>query len=225
MKNKAYSMDIANAINTFLKEDDWHYSFDEQRGVFKFGLNLKSKLKKVNYLIHVKEDEYIVYAISPIGADEDDETMMAAIAEFVCRANYGLKNGNFELDMRDGEVRFKSFVDCEDIMPSVEVIRNSIHCPAAMFKQYGDGIIDIIFGNASAKDAIARCEKSPMDELRSILGDDFDEGADIEAMLTRLAERLGIDTSELGADEAQPPIADSVAEVRTDLFGLKGGSN
>ena len=156
MKERIYSKDIANAINTFLKEDDWHFSFDEQRGVFKFGLSLKSKIKKVNYLIHVKEDEYIVYAISPIGADEDDEKMMAAMAEFVCRANYGLKNGNFELDMRDGEIRFKCFMDCEDIMPSTEVIRNSIHCPAAMFKQYGDGIIDISVGNAISKKAVAK---------------------------------------------------------------------
>ncbi len=225
MKEKKFSKDIANAINTFLKEDDWHFSFDEQRGVFKFGLSLKSKLKKVNYLIHVKEDEYIVYAISPIGADEDDEKMMAAMAEFVCRANYGLKNGNFELDMRDGEIRFKCFVDCEDSMPSTEVIRNSIHCPAAMFKQYGDGIIDIIFGNVSAKEAIAKCEKSPMEELRSILGDDLDESADMDTMLARLAERLGIDTSDIVTDEDQPSTTDSVTEVKTDLFGLKGGSN
>lgn len=225
MKERIYSKDIANAINTFLKEDDWHFSFDEQRGVFKFGLSLKSKLKKVNYLIHVKEDEYIVYVISPIGADEDDKKMMAAMAEFVCRANYGLKNGNFELDMRDGEIRFKCFVDCEDIMPSTEVIRNSIHCPAAMFKQYGDGIIDIIFGNVSAKEAVAKCEKSPMEELRSILGDDLDESADMDTMLARLAERLGIDTSDIVTDEDQPSTTDSVTEVKTDLFGLKGGSN
>ncbi len=225
MKERIYSKDIANAINTFLKEDDWHFSFDEQRGVFKFGLSLKSKLKKINYLIHVKEDEYIVYAISPIGADEDDEKMMSAMAEFVCRANYGLKNGNFELDMRDGEIRFKCFVDCEDVMPSTEVIQNCLHCPAAMFKQYGDGIIDIIFGNVSAKEAIAKCEKSPMEELRSILGDDLDESADMDTMLARLAERLGIDTSDIVTDEDQPPTTDSVTEVKTDLFGLKGGSN
>lgn len=66
MKERTYSENIANAINTYLKEDDWHFSFDEQRGVFKFGLSLKSKLKKVNYLIDVKEDEYLVYAISPL---------------------------------------------------------------------------------------------------------------------------------------------------------------
>lgn len=225
MKEKVYSKDIANAINTFLKEDDWHFSFDEQRGMFKFGLSLKSKLKKVNYFIHVKEDEYIVYAVSPLGADEDNEKMMAAMAEFVCRANYGLRNGNFELDMRDGEVRFKSFVDCEGIMPSNEVIRNSIHCPAAMFKQYGNGILDIIFGNASAKEAIAECEKSPLEELRSILGDDFDDGSDMDTMLARLAERLGIDASGSTVGEAQIPMTDTATEVRTDLFGAKGGAN
>lgn len=224
MKERIYSKDIATEINTFLKKDDWHFSFDEQRGVFKFGLSLKSKLKTVNYLIHVKEDEYIVYAISPIGADEDDKKMMSSMTEFVCRANYGLKNGNFELDMRDGEVRFKCFVDCEDIIPSTGVIRNSIHCPAAMFKQYGDGIIDVIFGNASAEEAIAKCEKSPMEELRSILGDDFDENADMDTMLARLAERLGIDTSDVVTDEGQTSTTDSVTEVKTDLFGLKGGS-
>ena len=92
MKEKIYSKDIAHAINTYLKEDDWHFSFDEIRGVFKFGLSLKAKMKKINYFIYVKEDEYIVYAVSPLGADEEDEKMMAAMAEFVCRANYGLKN-------------------------------------------------------------------------------------------------------------------------------------
>lgn len=46
MKEKIYSKDIAHAINTYLKDDDWYFSFDEQRGVFKFGLSLKGKMKK-----------------------------------------------------------------------------------------------------------------------------------------------------------------------------------
>lgn len=224
MKERTYSENIANAINTYLKEDDWHFSFDEQRGVFKFGLSLKSKLKKVNYLIDVKEDEYLVYAISPLGADEDDEKMMAVMAEFVCRANYGLKNGNFELDMRDGEVRFKCFVDCEGITPAPKIIQNSIHCPAAMFERYSDGIVGIIFGNLGAKEPVEKCEKSPLEELRDLLGDDIDEDADMDTMIARLAEKLGIDTSELEAAEEQPSSTDDVTEVKTDLFGLKGGN-
>lgn len=120
MKNRAYSKNIADAINSFLTEDDWHFSFDDQCGLFKFSLNLKGRIKKVSYIVDVKDDEYVVYAISPLGADEDDEKMMAIMAEFICRANYGLKNGNFELDMRDGEIRYKSFVDCEGLTPTME---------------------------------------------------------------------------------------------------------
>ena len=43
MKDKTYSKDIADAINRFLTEDDWHFLFDEQRGMFKFGLSLKAE--------------------------------------------------------------------------------------------------------------------------------------------------------------------------------------
>lgn len=51
MKNRTYSKNIANAINNFLTEDDWHFSFDDQRGLFKFGLNLKGRIKKVSYIV------------------------------------------------------------------------------------------------------------------------------------------------------------------------------
>lgn len=224
MKERTYSKSIANAINNFLTADDWHFSFDDQRGLFKFGLCLKGKIKKINYIIDVKEDEYIAYAISPLGADEDDEKMMATMAEFVCRANYGLKSGNFELDMRDGEIRFKSFVDCDGITPTAEMVRNSIHCPAAMFDRYGAGLVDIIFSNASAKDAIAKCEKSPVEELRALLGEELDGDEDMDAMLARLAARFGIDESDLhdGTDSSEAIKGET--EVKIDLFKSEGGA-
>lgn len=158
MKN--YSQEIANAIKSYLKEGDWRFSFDEEGGFFRFGLTLSCRLKEIRYIVDVQEDEYLVYAVSPIGADVDDKKMMATMAEFVCRANYVLKNGNFEFDMRDGEVRYKCFVDCEDIIPSKNIVRNSILCPAAMFKRYGSGIVDIIFANTTAKEAAEKCEKA-----------------------------------------------------------------
>ena len=220
MKDKTYSKDIADAINRFLAEDDWHFLFDEQRGMFKFGLSLKSRMKSINYLIDVKDDEYVVYAISPIGADHMDEKMMTSMADFICRANYGLKNGNCELDMRDGEIRYKSSVDCEGIMPTTDIVRNSIHCPGVMFDQYGEGIVDIIFGNATAAEAIAKCEKSPVERLRALLGED----KDLDAMITRLAARLGIDEGELHSETEEDASGDEAPEVKTDLFGTEGGA-
>lgn len=73
IKEKTYSETIANAIKSYLKEDGWHFSFDEERGLFKFGLSLRSKIKNISYIIDVRDDAYIVYAISPICAEEEDK--------------------------------------------------------------------------------------------------------------------------------------------------------
>ncbi len=158
MTDNTYSMEIVDAIKDFLIEDDWRFSFDEEKGLFKFGLSLHGKLKHVDYIIDIKEDEYLVYAISSIGADEGDAAMMANMAEFICRANYGLIKGNFELDFRDGEIRYKVHVACEGITPSTEMIKWSVYCPAQMFERYGTGIIDVVMNDASGKDAVEKCE-------------------------------------------------------------------
>lgn len=198
MTKNNYSKEIADAIRNFLDEDDWKYSFDEQLGMFRFGLNLGGKLKNVNYIIDVKEDEYVSYAISPVGVDQNDRERMAVMTEFICRANYGLKNGNFELDVRDGELRYKSYVDCDGIIPTEDMIRHSITCPGTMFKRYSEGIVGIIFNDESAEGAINRCEKSDqefqelLEELRKLADSDDGDGQKMVEALGRLAERFGI---------------------------------
>ena len=155
---KNYSPQIAAEVNSFLEGDDWHFSFDEDRGIFRFNLSIKGRMKSISYIVDIKDDAYIVYAISPISGDQDDAEMMAQLAEFITRANYGLKNGCFEMDFNDGEIRYRIFVDCEDQLPTNQIIKNSIYVTAATFSRYSEGILDIVFGGATGKDACAKCE-------------------------------------------------------------------
>lgn len=48
--------------------------------------------------------------------------MMAQMSEFLCGVSYRLKDGYFEFNFRDGEVRFRNFIDCEDVVLSIELI-------------------------------------------------------------------------------------------------------
>lgn len=48
MKKYNYSNEIANVVKQFLTDDDWHYSFDEERGIFDFGLRVRSKIQNSN---------------------------------------------------------------------------------------------------------------------------------------------------------------------------------
>ncbi len=158
-----YSGEIKDAIQSFLTQYRLQALFDEQEGVFRFDLAMEGRIREVRYIIAVREDEYMVYVICPLAAN-NGKNITAEMAEFICRANYGLKNGNFELGMDDGVIRYKAYVDCTDTVPDREVVKNSIFCPAAMFDRYSEGIVEIIFGNMSAKEAVEKCEKPKEEE-------------------------------------------------------------
>lgn len=222
MKEKIYNKEIATAISNFLTDDNWYFGFNEEKGIFRFDLSLKGKLKKISYVIDVRESEYLVYAIFPINAETDDEKMMTAIAEFICRANYGLKNGNFEFDFRDGEIRFKIHIPCDGILPSAEIIKDSVYCPGSMFRTYGSGILSIIFGDANAKEAVKQCEDSEEHRIRRQQMIEEECDTDTDTMLTRLADRLSLENTDNKPEDEQEGTEDS--EVKTELFNKKGGA-
>lgn len=165
----SWSKNISEAIADFLNHNGWNFTFEDEYGVFTFNINIKGKLRNIRYIIKVLDDSYIVYAISPMSVDAEDRDALVSMAEFICRANYGLRNGNFEMDMRDGEIRYRCYVPCGgDNAPERDTVVESVVCPAMMFKRYGNGLLDIIFGMANAEDAVKKCEDSD-ERLRALL--------------------------------------------------------
>ena len=149
--------EIIDAVRDWLDNDDWHYDFDAERTMIKTGINLKSKIKSSRILIDIKENSYIVYLISPINGDKENP---AEIIKYLTMANYGLINGNFEFDVRDGEIRYKTFVNCEGLESlSEEVIRDSVYVGCAMMDRYGDGIASLAFGYSDAETEIKKAEE------------------------------------------------------------------
>ena len=159
MKN--YSSEIAQAIKEHLEEREMKWvAFDENDGSFGFVVHLPGQISFIHYIIKVHEDDYTVVAICPVCPAASDSAALAAMAEFVCRANYGLKNGNFEMDFRDGELRYKCFVDCDEQIPSQSVVRDSISVPAAMMKRYASGIINVLYKGVDVESAVEECEQN-----------------------------------------------------------------
>lgn len=134
--------------------------------------------------------------MSPIGVDKNDLNSMTRMAEFICRANYGLKNGNFEMDFRDGELRYKVFVDCTGINPSNDIIKTSIYSPALMFERYGGGITDVIFSDISVESSINKCENSQEDEIRPLLVTPTSSNGEVGEILEKLAAHFSPDNAD-----------------------------
>lgn len=184
MKKREYSKEIAGCIMEFLDNDDWKYRFREEDGVFEFTVSFRGTLRQLNYMIIVEDDSYMVYGRTAIGADPDDEKILTEMGKYLHDANYGLKCGKFELDREDGEIRYAVYVDCDEIVPSQAIIRNSIHYTAVTFEKYVPGIMAIIFRGADADEADACSNQQVAERLREMLealeteeeeGDDEDD--------------------------------------------------
>ena len=157
----SYSKEIADVIDTYLTDYDWKYSFDEDLGLFHFNLRIGGKIRNLQYIVAVREESFSVFAISPINADEDNLEEIAAMTEFICRANYQVRSGNFEFDVRDGEIRYKIYQNCcGGAIPNEQIVSENIYVCAAMFEHYSQGIISIIYGGLDAKEAIDLCRES-----------------------------------------------------------------
>ena len=171
-----YSYVIADAIREFLDNDDWHYKFDDEHGVFTAGIAVHSKIQNVQMNIQVGESDFTCYFKLPLAATKE---VRRKVVEYITRANYGLKNGNFELDYNDGEIRYKTFAPVleDDAAPSEELIRFSIFVGVAMVSRYGDGLAEVIFDIKDPLEAILEAE-SPND---AEYDDDAEDGDGIYA--------------------------------------------
>ena len=66
-----------------------------------------------------------------------------ALCEAIARANYGLYLGNFEMDLGDGELRFKSSLPVNDAEPSDSQIRRLLANSIGVVSHYGPAIVDV----------------------------------------------------------------------------------
>ena len=150
-----YSLAIANAVREYLNSQNWHFDYNAEKSYFRLGMNLKSKLKSCEVIIRIREDSFTVYAISPISADDNTKS---AVAEYLTRANYGLKVGNFEMDYSDGEVRYKCHQECGSAAPAQDVVETVVDLSFLMMQRYGDGLLAVIFGVATPEVACQQAE-------------------------------------------------------------------
>jgi hypothetical protein len=78
--------------------------------------------------------------------------------EFISEVNFGLLVGNFEMDPKEGEVRFRTGTDVDDMVVDQTLVRNLIYGNVSSMDIYISAINKVIHGNMSHKDAIAMVE-------------------------------------------------------------------
>jgi hypothetical protein len=147
---------LITAVEQYLENDDWNYEKIEDKDIIKAKIKGKNASYRLFFQAREDDDWLRVYVISESNIPEGKR---GEIAEFITRANYGLQIGNFEMDMDDGQIRYKVSVDVEGSSMSNEMVRNMILVGVTMIDRYFPGLMSVSFAGISAKDAIAQIEE------------------------------------------------------------------
>jgi hypothetical protein len=149
---------VATLLETalsFFERDGWPiWPLEDQTA---FSTRYAGENGRFNCLARVREEQsqFLFYSTCPVNVPEDKR---AAMAEFITRANYGLILGNFEMDYRDGEVRFKTSIDVEGGELTDGMLRNLTYANVLTMDRYLPGMMTLLYGDATPEEAIAKVE-------------------------------------------------------------------
>ncbi len=147
----------AEFVKKFLDAHDWHYDMNDHGHVATFtgGVGgFKGLYNSFRFILFVGEDEIQNYAMFPASAKDK----LSEMAEFITRANYGLKYGDFEMDWNDGEVRFHLSFPMSSVHADEIILPTLLMAPPRMLDQYSKGFTEILMSLKTPEDAIKDCE-------------------------------------------------------------------
>jgi hypothetical protein len=153
------SLEAFATLGRFLEEDGWHpQPLEGQQYMYRAGFSGKNGQTNCYGQIRPNLEQFLFYVMAPVRVPEEARP---AVAEYITRANYGLRIGNFEMDYSDGEVRYKSSLDFEAVTLTAELIRNAIYPAVQTMDRYLPGLMAVIYGNRAAAEAIDEVESAP----------------------------------------------------------------
>lgn len=153
---------LLQTVVDFLVQDDWHFQLVKPE-------RLESPVQGKNGMwlcgVEIGRGQIcVVYSYCPVAIPM---ALRPPMAEFITLANYGLFVGNFEMDFRDGELRFKTSIDLDESDLPPALVRPLIYHNVTTMDQYLPGIMMVVHGGVSPRIAVAQVEDAPAnaDEL------------------------------------------------------------
>ena len=153
--SKAELLDfVAAALNA----KGFTFNRNEEKEFIDFKITLSSckKMGAVRVVVIPNTNNAIAtYAVCPMNADESER---AAVMEYITRANYGLRIGNFEMDLNDGEIRYKTYLQMQGRVPPTKTVDRYISLSYLMLEKYGNGLLSVMYGVSTPEEAIKAAE-------------------------------------------------------------------
>ncbi|MBR3057922.1 MAG: hypothetical protein IKG93_08130 [Clostridiales bacterium] len=155
----SYSKELVKCIHACLTEENLNYHFDKKKGVFIFGVRHRKGSSKIMFFIHVRANDFFVHGIMKTKVDTKDKKLIQDIALLLLALNAHLVYGYFAMDPESGRILYKTYVDCNGIRPTYDMIRESFCCPILMIMGNISKIKKLIKGKVTIDELLKQLKK------------------------------------------------------------------
>lgn len=144
---------VFEVMKQFFEADGWRFAQVTDKPVLRMSFNGKHISMHCYAEAHDDEALFVFYAVLEDRAPQDK---LEEIAEFITRANYGIKLGNFEMDYSDGEIRYKTSLSVQGGVLTTKMVKNQVYANVHTMDKYGPGIMAVLYGDVEPARALAR---------------------------------------------------------------------
>lgn len=147
---------IFEVVVEFFQKDNWKFYQLEEETTLRLDMSGEHGEWRCYAEVDEESGYFYFYSHCPVKAPEDKRV---ALADFLTRANYGLRLGNFELDFRDGEIRYKTSIRVKGERLTPLLVKHLVYANVKMMDEYLPGIMSVIYGGVSPEKAMAQIEQ------------------------------------------------------------------
>ena len=150
---------MKNIILKVLENNKFNYQTvleEKNRVVHSFSIGLENG--KTETFIEIQNDSQyvIILTICPITVPKHQ---LFRISEFITRINRGVYIGNFEINIEDGNIRYKtSYIFNNVHVGSEDIFIQNLYASLRMMNRYLPGFMSVIYANISPIEAIKKIE-------------------------------------------------------------------
>lgn len=146
---------MRDQVMGYLDRNGWKYDASHQ-DVIRCAVKLECRLHIVDMRIYFNDFGYSIldFVRTRVDLDRRDEVM-----RYITMANFRLRSGCFEIDLRDGTVSFRVYTHYRGlvVIPD-DIIAESVLVPLSTIDRYGDGLFSIMLEGSDADTEIARMD-------------------------------------------------------------------
>ena len=126
-----------------------------------FGMKIKSGITKVIISIRENAKTWCLYMQAPSMIPEEHRSRASL---FLCRANYGLVIGDMEMDLEDGEIRFKISNHLTESKLSPAMVEQAVGLATHSMDKFFPGLMAVVYGGRDPKGAYDDCVRDPVED-------------------------------------------------------------